>query len=306
MNKIFVDKFIPTDFYCDLFLACCSQESRCTYALNKINISSGASYFIDCENKSKGFEKNRKYFYNKKFKSISSKLQLHGELLNVINELRNQKSVLNIGIDITCFTREIMAQIISIFCKTKNIGFEIHFFYSLGAFSPPPESIGLIEYRGPVTSYFSGWASDPSLPTTLILGLGYEPDLALGFIEQLEPQNTYAFRPTGHDLKYTKAIDIKNKALLLPKPKAAIIEYDISNLIDMYVKLENLVYEKLPDSRIIIAPFGLKSLALVSFLVAVQHYSKVSVWSVRPEPSQSLTDRKPSGKLVGIKVTFNK
>jgi len=303
MKNLKVKKLtVASDKY-DVLLAGANNESRATFIDDVLAIKAKEKYCIEyeCPN-NKRVDKIKLYFKTKKYRSVHS---LKGNVRTLLGKLLKATAtpLSRICVDITCLSREDLGLVVEFCSKIKwSTKPEIHFVYSLAQYSPPPDDVGPIMHLGPITPFFSGWSSDPTCPSSLVLGIGYEPDLALGLMERLEPSRTFAFRPTGHDHRYTKAIDEKNSAFLTPVPKATVFDYNILDPLGTYTKLESLVYSELRDNRVVIAPFGLKSMALCSYLVAARYLPQVAIWGIKPEIMQKTEDRLPSGKWVGLSV----
>ena len=116
-------------------------------------------------------------------------------------------------------------------------------------------------------------------PPVLVLGLGYENDKAIGAVEYIEPAAIWAFEPTGHDERYSKAIRQANKTLWDVLPQEKRLLYSVYHPFDCFVSLESLTYGLVRESRPILVPFGPKLFAVCCLLVSFAH-PMVSVWRV--------------------------
>jgi hypothetical protein len=83
---------------------------------------------------------------------------------------------------------------------------EIFIYYCPAAFNEPDWSFPRIESLGPVRGEFSAYNADPNKPLCLVLGLGFEPGVAMGIISQLEPKLSYCFWGSGVDGRFDKAV----------------------------------------------------------------------------------------------------
>ena len=89
-------------------------------------------------------------------------------------------------VDISSQSRSRLAFILEAISRVAgNATVRVFFGYTLAQYLPPPlgrvPNVGI----GPVSDFFAGWSPDPELPVSLVLGLGYEPDRAMGAVEYL-------------------------------------------------------------------------------------------------------------------------
>ena len=207
-----------------------------------------------------------------------------------------------ICIDISSLTRYRLAEIINVL---RRIDCErpvtADFVYSAAKFSRPPESTGPNQDVGPLPG-FAGWA-EPALPSTVVVGVGYEKDKALGAVRYLDPEEVWAFVPTGHAKSYTREIEKANVQLwdLIPIDKRVL--YDVNRPFDCLVTLDSFTRGALRTDKVTLLPFGPKLFALNSLLVALVHNS-VAVWRVSTGHRGEPIDRLPNGKIIGLRVSF--
>jgi hypothetical protein len=177
----------------------------------------------------------------------------------------------------------------------------IDFVYSAARYSDPPRLLGQNRNVGPLPG-FAGW-TEPALPLTVVVGVGYERNKALGAVRYLDPEETWAFVPTGHQAKYTRKIDKANSHLWDIIPVSQRIEYSVWRPFDCLVTLESFVCGAMRESKVTLLPFGPKTFALCSLLVACIH-TEVPVWRVSSGHEGEPTDRIPNGKVVGLSTSF--
>jgi hypothetical protein len=181
----------------------------------------------------------------------------------------------------------------------------VDFLYSHAKYSRPPTSAGLAKRPTAITADWSGCFTDHDLPQLLIIGVGYEPNIALSFCEFLDPASIVAFRPSNHDPRYTSAIDKENELFFdyLDRRRERVANYDVFRPFDLYQTLGYMLLTSLDRYRINIAPYGLKLFALASFLAAAAFRSNVLVWHLNPEQRVTKTpNRIASGEISFLRV----
>src|SRR5262249_5022213 len=155
---------------------------------------------------------------------------------------------------------------------------ELDFWYSVATFTEPIDEEAPNVAAGPVVPAFAGWATDAGIPTSLILGLGYERDQAIGAVEYIEPAEVVAFDPSGADTQYANAINDANAQLwsMRPRPPRR-ISYDPGQVFPTFVALEGLVSGLVRRSRPVLLPFGPKVFTLLA-LLAARFHPTTAVW----------------------------
>jgi len=293
----------------DLIFCTSGSEQRCTHWHEAFNPSGKRkiawAYSRDTDSRA---SVNQKYFAKNKFDIINEGILTARQVIRGMLQSFTGATGVTIAIDVSSMTRELMATWISEL-NSHRFAYEIKvdFVYSRAKFSPPSKSSGLADKPVPVIPEFAGIWNDPEKPLLLILGVGYEPYLATSFCEFLDPSSVVAFIPTGHEQDYTTEISRQNKDLLklLVNRHELLIKYDVEIPINLYIKLESVVFGRKNHQRINIAPYGLKTFALCSFLVAARYAPQVMVWHLNPSRIvNKMTNRIAAGDVTGITAIF--
>jgi hypothetical protein len=211
-------------------------------------------------------------------------------------------------VDISSMTRQLIAAVVFFLwrtAKSESRRISVHFVYSIAEFGPIPSTFGPIVSNGPSIQPFAGWSENSRLPCGVILGVGYEEDLALGVIEDLEAARVWLFRPKGGDPRYEEAVDAKNRGLFEEIASKNLIRYSVFDPYSVFVTVEALIGLSKRDCRLIIVPFGPKVFALSSCLAGLCHYPEVGFWRVSGGVNQEPVDRKPLGTVLGLAAVFS-
>ena len=118
----------------------------------------------------------------------------------------------------------------------------VAFVYAPAKFSVPSEDPGVMEICGPVTDKFAGWTDYPDYPVNAIVGIGYEPEKAVGVIEFLEPNKVWILVPSGEDKNYDERVREANRDLWDMFSPKQFISYEVSNPYEYFMILEGLVH----------------------------------------------------------------
>jgi len=295
----------------DAIICCAGYETRARYAISTLSPAAKYKVVLVFEgDKSDNLVTNREFFETAGYRLIPAvPSQIDIVLKDVVQNVNAlQKDDLSLCVDISSMNRKLIAQAVYSAAEVADqVGrsLTVDFLYSLAEYSDPGAPGRPICHRGPVIPEFAGWSDQPGDPCVAIVGIGYEADLALGTIEELEASEIWAFRPTGHDPRYDIAIDEANKGLFDLIPSGHIFKYSITEIFELFLHLESLVAGTLQSERPVLIPLGLKMFALCSFFVALQHFPNVAVWRVSAGQFAEPVDRIPSGAIQVITGHFS-
>lgn len=220
--------------------------------------------------------------------------------------IKNTDKELNLCVDVSSFTRFRTAVLIEgLLEESKQKVINADFVYAPAKFSIPPEDPCVMEICGPVTDKFAGWTDYPDHPINAIVGIGYEPEKAVGVIEFLEPNKVWILNPFGENRNYDKRVRNANRDLWDMFPSKQFISYKVSNPYEYFMILEGLVFESLKNARPILVPFGPKMFALCCLLVACVHSPYPGVWRVSSGDAEKPCQRIANRKIVGIRTKFS-
>jgi hypothetical protein len=201
-------------------------------------------------------------------------------------------------VDISSQSRSRMAAIIEgLMLASENRPLQVIFGYSPAAFVEPRTDVVPNVAIGPVSPFFAGWARDPDLPVSLILGLGYEPDRALGAVEYLEPSDVVALFPHSHESAYDQALRSANDQLIQQIGVRQVIGYEVEDPNATLALLASTIANLRRRSSVLILPSGPKILVLLSLLLACIDRD-VAVWRVSAGVDEPPIDRKPTGEVL--------
>jgi hypothetical protein len=210
---------------------------------------------------------------------------------------------LSLCVDISSMTRVRLAAILTAILEVTDKAVDVDFVYSVARWSPPLDEPEPIVSAGAVVPAFAGWSNRTDTPIVALIGLGYEPDKAMGAYEYLEATDVWAFLPVGEDDKYLDDLNRANRTLLSRLAAQRQIAYRVDQPVACFGVLESVVYGLLPNSRPVLLPFGPKIFALCALLVACLHRD-VPVWRISSDQVGKPLEREASGKIVGIRANF--
>ncbi|MFL9964297.1 hypothetical protein PQR02_25175 [Paraburkholderia sediminicola] len=216
------------------------------------------------------------------------------------------KGRLDVVVDISCMSRELMARAFAWLLHMRpSAELNLHVCYSLAEFSPPPKGVSPNEYIAPVASQFAGWPA-ASQPTSLIVGLGYEPHKAEGAAEFLDASEQWLFIPNSPIAEFRAEVE-KNNGGLVERAKRSnrLVEYQVDDPAGAYGQLELLVSDLSRRSNPVLLPFGPKIFFALGLLQSYEH-PQAGVWAVSSERSVIATDTRPSGCIIGFHANFQR
>jgi hypothetical protein len=291
----------------DLILCACGYESRARYASSLIYEQAKHRIAVGFQSQRQlAYAENKQWFTENDFTILEPSEDKFRECIEDALKLSLASEISgNIIVDISCFNRFRMANIVDAIRCLASEFVRVTFVYSLAKFVPPPSDAAPTMIVEPVIPQFAGWTNAPDKPPAAIVGLGYEPSKAIGVIDHLEINNAvWLYAPVGPIEDYLREVNSSNESLLnLIQSDGRKLSYSVTDPGALFQDLNSLVDLLKGPYNPLLIPFGPKIFALVALLVACVH-EEVGVWRVSSGALEEAVDRKPSGDLIRLQVTF--
>jgi hypothetical protein len=201
-----------------------------------------------------------------------------------------------VTVDVSSMTRRLMANVLSELYSARQ-ALAISVLYAPAVYLPPPlEGDSFIDFA-PIQA-FEGWTMFPERPLSVVLGLGYEVDQAIGAIEYLDPSGIWAFVPVGSDSRFLKDVKRANEALWPLVDTSYQLQYPTNDPYLLFSELRGLVTSLSRRSRVVIVPGGPKIFSALSFLAKLEIGEEVSVWRASTHEFSEPRDVMAAGEVV--------
>jgi hypothetical protein len=282
----------------DLVVVSLSAESRCTNVVSKAAPTAGVRLaVVEQESVLPSFCACDETLRGLNFSAINDNV-LEATLATGFAAF--EKEQLDAVIDISCMSREVMARLFTwLLYMRPRAELNLYVCYSLAEFSPPPATVSPNEYIAPVASQFAGWPA-ASQPTSLVVGLGYEPHKAEGAAEFLDASEQWLFIPNSPIEQFRVEVEKNNEGLVERARRSnRLVEYQVDDPSATYGQLEFLVSDLSRRSNPVLLPFGPKLFFAIGLLQCHEH-SQAGVWAVSGERVGTEVDRRPSGCIIGF------
>lgn len=254
-----------------------------------------------------GYKKNDKIFHYKKnlifFEKINSSIvsfdddNLDEDIDKLIKDIDFTVPV-NVLIDITVMSRSRLSILISKISNNLIKGSKLTIKYSISSFIPAPTEVPPVRKIGEISKDFIGEIGDLSLPVSLILGLGYEKDKALGVYHYLDTNQAYCFLPKSPIKKFDDSIIENNYELLNLIDDEKKIHYSVSHPYSTFLDIKSLVIALKKQSRPLLVPLGPKIFAAMCSIIGSEF--NLPVWRVASNHQEKPINRPPSGEVVTL------
>ncbi|OXI36140.1 hypothetical protein CFB89_00695 [Burkholderia sp. AU16741] len=291
----------------DVFIAACGYEGRARAAAREFHETAKKRLAIGfVSQRELEYETNRAWFESAGFDLIEVGDDAFREALD--QYLRHQArdgGIRKVEVDISCFNRFRLAHLVDALRALSSTEVTVTFRYSIAEFTPPVEDTAPTVTVEPVIPQFAGWTTRPDRPPAAIVGLGYEPNKAIGIVDHLEINNaTWAYYPLGPIPEYYQQVLAANQSLLdIIQADGRCQPYDLNEPAQLFHEMNSLVDMLKPHFNAVLIPFGPKLFALVTLLVASLN-DDVGVWRVSSGSLEAPVNRKPSGHIVSVSVIF--
>lgn len=288
----------------DFYFTALGYEKRCCFFSSTYNIKAEKKYaFSFGFSEELSYDNNLKWFKGKNF--FIEKCSDDDFDVKVKELLVDTKNI-KILIDISSFSRLRIAILMrELNFASVDTEILVDFVYSIAKFTKPVSGLSIIMSASPILADFAGWPKDPIIPSSCIIGLGYDEGMAIGAIEYLEAGKIWLFRPNGVDNRFLKALNKANSELLEQVSPAQIIDYDLKDPISIYIILHSLAEGAIKESRPVILPFGPKIFTVLSIATAMNFYPDLSVWRISSGVSEQPVDREACGTICQIRSSFS-
>ncbi|GJH14439.1 hypothetical protein CBA19CS11_36395 [Caballeronia novacaledonica] len=291
----------------DVFIAACGYEGRAIAASKRFHQVAGRKLAIGFASQRKlEYNANRAWFENAAFDLVEVDDETFRDALNqYLSKLSPDGDVWRVEVDISCFNRFRMAHLVDALRTLPAAEISVTFRYSIAEFTPPAKDTAPTVTVAPVIPQFAGWTTRPDRPPAAIVGLGYEPNKAIGIVDHLEINNaTWAFYPLGPIPEYYQRVLEANRSLLdIIQSDGRCQPYDLNEPAQLFSEINSLVDMLKPHFNAVLIPFGPKIFALLTLLVATVH-DDVGVWRVSSGSLEEPVNRRASGHVVSVSVIF--
>jgi hypothetical protein len=292
----------------DLIVAACGYEERAVFLPNYLGNRATRRVRLDFRELDDHPQRllNEEVFRRLGYESLLCSGDDYHEAVKAVDDLSAipDKRRLRIGIDISSMTRAWywgLTKRLSI--VSAKVPLEVFFFYTPARFSAPRVFAGPPKVFGPIPG-LSNSLELPDREISLLIGLGYESDKALGLVEYIDARHTWLFyTDPAADARFTGAVKDANKFLFERVDPDNVISYRYDDLSHTLSGLDSLIRSLVRSSRVLIASLGPKPFGLIAYLLSLLH-EEVDVWRVSGGASALPQKRIPLGQIMGVRVTF--
>lgn len=258
-----------------ILVASCGYEERSVYFTTALDLMRYDKILIGDYGATGywSYDKNRRMLDDLKDASISPSQSIGSA---VHDALAREKC--SITIDISSFDRSAISSIlIAIFRNWRNVKY-VNILYYPQIYVEPDYRLETVKSFGPVSPYLSGSTTSPNRRLCLVFGAGHEFGKAIGAVDTLEPDDVFCFRPHGIDKRYDQSIAKSNLNFDFIENTQNIIDYNLEDPFETYMKLRSLLDTKRRTDSVIVLPLGPKLFAALCIIVALVYHPEIKVW----------------------------
>lgn len=295
-----IDLSASADFDFDVLFYGLGFETRSTHLASKLNARHNVALKLP-------FINIHHYKRNVRFAETRKHLIINDPLAYSISGSLQQyraRGAIKVAFDVSSLNRAVMFDYLLQFAKYLQLEDELTVLYSPAAYSPPDWKFPQLERFGPISDYFTSFNSDPSLPLSLMLGLGFEPGVSMGIISQLEPRLTYCLWGSGADVRFDRTVKKANFDFRFPGFPTKAVRYLLNDPRGSFDLMEGITYGLMRDFNVVVVPLGPKIFSVLAGLLAMKHFGKISVWRAQYSRS-SWPDAVPGKLTISANIDVN-
>lgn len=242
---------------------------------------------------------------NKKFLSDAGGLQMvASETIEEILRKQGAESFRDrhICLDVSSLNRGTMSALMSELLESHFFsGCTVSILYAVAEFTKPSrEEVDFLDF-GPLVN-FSGWTSNPERPTTLLVGLGYEADHAIGALEYLDPSAAFAFFPNGHEELFADEVRKANKTFFEVVGMDRVVDYPVQSPYQTYWQMRSLILSLSSVSRVVLVPMGPKIFCSLCLICQKVLGDEISVWRASGHTLATARESNAAGPISGYTI----
>lgn len=205
-----------------------------------------------------------------------------------------------IWIDVSSMDRSLMARMLYTLMEALRPPFLLRVLYTPASFVEPNFTFNPILDCSPAIPELSGTLGRPEREIKLLLGLGYEFGVALGLIQQIEPDIAFAFIPKSADKRYEPAVAKANFSFEFGTEQVRLVDYMVNQPVITFDRLLALTSDVSPSRSVIIVPNGPKIFAAISILVGLLRKPYISILRASQSNGAPPHEVQASGDVVAM------
>jgi hypothetical protein len=290
---------LPESLNVAVLVSACGFERRCTHVASSIQYKRGIAVPFLEHRGSKARRENDADFRARGFRMERPRSANDSEAL--VEVLIESLSAGIVTVDVSSMPRVWYCGAMRALARRGASG-TVYFLYAPGKWSVhhgAPTGNRVVE---PVPGFVA--SASEYKPAALVLGLGTEPDRALGLREHIDPPLLGIFAPQAEvPGEYESSMLARIGELrqfVLPEHE---VRYPVSDPYYSYVLLESMVAGLQRDWYVVLASLGPKIFGVCSALVALVHPTNTSLWRVAyaASPDRQIV---PDGSIVGLATAW--
>lgn len=214
---------------------------------------------------------------------------------------------IRVWIDLSSMDKALLARVLLAvhdICISSAANISVNILYCPALFEEPSFAFQPVRMITPAIPELAGSISLRSENARLIIGLGYEYGVALGIMQQAEPDSAYVFVPASTDQRYDGALRKANMNFDFGAEQVTLAKYLVDNPATLFGQLLALTSDASRHQRYLIVPGGPKIFAACAALVAIRRRPWIPLLRVSLVPFSGYAKADPSDRVVGMELMF--
>ncbi len=203
-----------------------------------------------------------------------------------------------VAVDVSSMSRHVMAAVLAnVYALAVKEQIHLSILYCPGSYhEPPPATASALDLSA--VEGLEGWSVYPERPLSVIVGLGYEPELASAAIEYLDPSGTWVYVADSREPRFRAAAMEANSSIMHVVDRRRIVDYDPAEPKKLFAEMLLLAETLAKQSRVVIVTGGPKIFGAIAMLIKLRVGDEVAVWRVSMHDYMPIKDTAAEGDIV--------
>jgi hypothetical protein len=203
-------------------------------------------------------------------------------------------------VDVSSMDRSLIGRLLNSIFEVVRPPFNLRVCYAPASFVAPDFRFVPARECAASIPELSGSLGIHQSSLSLLLGIGFEYGVALGLLEQFEPDHAIVFAPTGVDPRYDRAVKKANLNFDFGLENIGLFPYRVNQPLTLFESLFSITSDVSILHRVVIAPNGPKIFAALATVVGLFRAPQVTILRASLAARPPSHDVEAKGSIIAL------